>query len=182
MKHPVTKLFLARLRALAAAQRAAYPVTALPALITPFARHAIRIERSGQDEFIIVDAGLTVATLFGRPLAGTAAAELFEEGDRARVEAMLSAALSDRIGCVFGAEARHSRFRVTALEAMLTPEPIEAAQPKRACVCMISFGYPRRFGQQTLPKLALTGERYVDLDGFAGGQIARPSRRFFQRG
>ncbi len=168
MRHPVTKIFLARLRALAAAERAAYPVTHLPGFMTPFARHTIRLEEKEGGDLVILEAGEATALLFGRALVGGRWTDLFREGDRARAARMMSACLRDRIACVFSADAAHSRFRRTAIEAMLAPEPWPVGSPRRASICVAAFGFPRHRGAAPLPELSLTGERYADMDGFVG--------------
>lgn len=182
MKHPVIKLFLARLRAVAAADRAAYPVLALPALLAPFARHAIRVEEKRDGGFAVIAEGEAIQALFGRSVTGLAIGDLFQGEDSQRINAMLSASLSDRVACVVGAEAQHSRFRSTMLEAMLAPEPAQPGAPRRISLCLIAFGFRRRAGRRALPALKLTSSRFVDLDGLAGAprmfQTAfRPLRR-----
>jgi len=181
VKHPVTKLFLARIRALAAAQRAAGQHAGPPTLAGPFERHMIAIERNAAGRFAIVAAGETVASLLGRPVIGAAAASLFAEIDRPRIESMLAAAMSERVGCAFGAEARWSRFHATPVEAMLAPES-SLTGLRRASVCLISFRYRRRHGARALPPLSLLSERYVELDGFAGSRESRPERHGLRAG
>ena len=174
MKHPIVRLFLARLRALAAVGRAAFPVVGLPAFLTPFARHVLRIERVADGSFVIVETGEAVATLFARTIVGRPFTELFREEDRARVEALLAATCADRIACLFGAEARF-RYRVTAIEAMIVPEPLDDGVPIRASACLVSIGFPRGWGSRPLPPLTLRSERFVDLDGLSGGAATKRS-------
>ena len=120
--------------------------------------------------------------LFGCELRGRVVLDLFCDEDRPRLAAMLSGAVTDRVGCVFGAEARLSRFRSIAIEAMLTPEPREATGPARVSACLIAFGFPYRRRQQILPPLSLTSARFVDLDGFADGASVRWPIRGLRRG
>lgn len=167
VKHPIVKLFFARLRALAAVGRAAFPILSLPPFLAPFAAHTLRIEKRAGEGFVVTEAGDTVGALFGRTIVGLPFADLFRSEDRSRVSAMLGAIAADRIACVFGAEAR-IRLRVTAIEAMLAPEPADAAQPARTSACLVSIGFPRGFGRRPLPPLSLRSKRFLDLDGLAG--------------
>lgn len=182
MKHPVTRLFLARIRALAAAQRACLPPVGPLLLAGPFHRHTLRIERGASGGFAIVAAGEAVAALLGRPIVGAPAASLFVESDRLRIESMLAEAVGDRIGCVLGAVAQRARFAATPVEAMLTPEPF--MPPGGGCIsaCLISFSYPYPGGARALPPLALVSERYVELDGFAGSRESPPTPRGLRNG
>ena len=81
---------------------------------------------------------------------------------------MSAACLRDRVACVFGAEAVHSRFRRTAIEAMLAPEPWPVGAPRRGSICIAAFGFRRERGAAALPPLTVTSERYADMDGFVG--------------
>lgn len=177
MKHPVIKLFLGRLRAIAAADRAAYPRAPLPAMLGPFSPYLLRIEQSGEGKYVIVSAGEAVEALFGRAIKGSPITDLFEPADQARVRYMIAAAMNDRIGCVFGGEARLSRFRSIAIEAMLTPEPGEPGAPPRASACLIRFGSQRGRGRNLSPtRLRMVSERFVDLDGWP---ISRQNLEWF---
>lgn len=175
MKHPVIKLFLARLRALAAVERAAYPVLALPAMLTPFARHAIRIEEGHDGAFRVIAEGEAAAALFGRSIVGAKVADLFQAGDGGRLDEILAGALTDRMACVLGAQVHHNKFRATAVEAMLTPEPAQPGAPRRLSLCVIAFGFRKRGRARSLPALSLLSARFVDLDGFAGAPRLPPS-------
>ncbi|MET0605137.1 MAG: PAS domain-containing protein [Beijerinckiaceae bacterium] len=168
MKHPIIRLFVARLRALAAADRAAFPVPRLRGFMGPFARHMINITLDASGKITLADAGDDVARMFGRNIAGASLADLFVEQDRARIHALASAAIRERVACAFGAVAHHTKFRATHIEGVLTPEPRLDGEWRFASACVISYGftYGKRAG--ALPLLTLTSERFVDLDGFVG--------------
>jgi hypothetical protein len=83
---------------------------------------------------------------------------------------MLTAAERDRIGCVFGAEARLSRFRACAVEAFVTPEPASPATGRGLAACLVSIGFPAGWDRARLAPLALLSLRFVDLDGLADGR------------
>ncbi|WP_342361648.1 hypothetical protein [Terrarubrum flagellatum] len=173
MKHPIIKLFLARLRAISAAERAAYPVPELWPFLEPFSRHLIRFEERAGGGFVVIGAGDSVARLFSRPIVGSALSELFGEGDEHRVTSMLTSALSDGVGWVFGGEIRTSRFRAITIEAAFAPEPRQPDAPRRGAACILPFNLSNRRARIVAPRLWLSSQRSFDLDQLSGAHSRR---------
>jgi hypothetical protein len=110
-------------------------------------------------------AGTRLCAIFGRELKSSSFLDLWAEGERDQINALLSAVAEEGHGAILGISARGRRERKIDLELLLLPLVQAGPHFDRVFGVMSPMQIPYWLGLEPLADLAITSERLLWPDG-----------------